>query len=182
MGAKLVNEVAYEDLATSPATAPPRPPSWPGRSSSEGLRNITAGSNPMAVRRGIDKAVDAAVEHLDAMAKPVTSKDEIAQVGAISANNDRDDRQPAGRRHREGRQGRRDHRRGRQDRRDRRSSSSRACSSTRATSRPYFINQPDDDGVRARGRLHPDPREEDHQPPRPAPAAGEGRPSRASRC
>jgi chaperonin GroEL len=42
----------------------------------------------MAVRRGIEKAVAAAVEHLHAMAKPVQSKDEIAQVGAISANND----------------------------------------------------------------------------------------------
>ncbi len=54
----------------------------------EGLRNIVAGSNPMAIRRGIDKAVDAAVEHLFKMAKPVTSKEEMAHVGAISANND----------------------------------------------------------------------------------------------
>ena len=42
----------------------------------------------MAVRRGIEKAVDAAVEHLKSMAKPVSRKDEIAQVGAISANSD----------------------------------------------------------------------------------------------
>ena len=44
----------------------------------------------MAVRRGIEKAVDAAIDKLDTMAKPVSSKDEIAQVGAITANNDRE--------------------------------------------------------------------------------------------
>ena len=52
------------------------------------MRNIAAGSNPTAVRRGIEKAVDAAVAHLATLAKPVTNKEEIAQVGAISANND----------------------------------------------------------------------------------------------
>src|SRR5690606_23305994 len=55
----------------------------------EGLRNIVAGSNPTAVRRGIDKAAKAAVDKLDEMARPVSSKEEIAQIGAISANNDR---------------------------------------------------------------------------------------------
>ena len=56
----------------------------------EGLRNIAAGSNPTAVRRGIEKAVEAAIEQLDKMAKTVASKEEIANVGAISANNDRE--------------------------------------------------------------------------------------------
>ena len=54
----------------------------------EGIRNIVAGSNPMAIRRGIEKAVHAAEAKLLAMAKPVTSKEEVANVGAISANND----------------------------------------------------------------------------------------------
>ena len=54
----------------------------------EGLRNITAGANPAAVRRGIDKAVEAVVEHLAGMARQITSSEEIANVGAISANND----------------------------------------------------------------------------------------------
>ena len=54
----------------------------------EGLRNIVAGSNPMAVRRGIEKAVDAAEAKLFEMQKPVSSKQEVAHVGAISANND----------------------------------------------------------------------------------------------
>jgi chaperonin GroEL len=49
---------------------------------------VAAGSNPTAIRRGIDKAVAAAVEKLHSMAKPVSSKSEIAQVGAISANSD----------------------------------------------------------------------------------------------
>ena len=54
----------------------------------EGLRNIVAGSNPTAVRRGIDRAVNAAVEHLHSISKKVSKTEEIANVGAISANND----------------------------------------------------------------------------------------------
>ena len=87
MGAKLVVEVAQKtsDIAgdgTTTATVLAR------AIFREGLRNIVAGSNPMAIRRGIERGVDAAVEHLFKMAKPVTSKDEVAHVGAISANND----------------------------------------------------------------------------------------------
>ncbi len=54
----------------------------------EGLRNIVAGSNPTAIRRGIDKAIAAAVEQLHAMGKPVSDAQQVAHVGAISANND----------------------------------------------------------------------------------------------
>ena len=87
MGSKLVVEVAQKtsDLAgdgTTTATVLAR------AIFREGLRNIVAGSNPMAIRRGIQRAVDAAVGHLYSLAKPVTSKEEVAQVGAISANND----------------------------------------------------------------------------------------------
>jgi chaperonin GroEL len=87
MGSKLVIEVAQKtsDLAgdgTTTATVLAR------SIFREGLRNIVAGSNPMAIRRGIERAVDAAVDHLFSLAKPVTSKEEVAQVGAISANND----------------------------------------------------------------------------------------------
>jgi len=88
MGSKLVVEVAQKtsDLAgdgTTTATVLAR------AIFREGLRNIVAGSNPMAIRRGIERAVDAAVAHLHSLAKPVTSKEEVAQVGAISANNDK---------------------------------------------------------------------------------------------
>ena len=87
MGAKLVVEVAQKtsDLAgdgTTTATVLAR------AIFKEGLRNIVAGSNPTAVRRGIDKAVAAAEAHLVEMAKKVTKQEEVANVGAISANND----------------------------------------------------------------------------------------------
>ena len=55
----------------------------------EGLRNIAAGANPMAVKRGIDKAVEAVLEHVEKIAVKLSSKKEIAQVAAISANNDK---------------------------------------------------------------------------------------------
>ncbi|MDO4627802.1 MAG: chaperonin GroEL [Planctomycetia bacterium] len=87
MGAKLVNEVAQKTSTiagdgTTTATVLAR------EIFREGLRNIIAGSNPAGIRRGIDMAVEAAVDALYGMAKQVTTKDEIAQVGSISANND----------------------------------------------------------------------------------------------
>ncbi len=54
----------------------------------EGLKNVAAGANPMAIKRGIDKAVAKAVEEIKKLSMPVKG-DMIAQVGAISANNDR---------------------------------------------------------------------------------------------
>jgi chaperonin GroEL len=87
MGAKLVNVVASKtsDVAgdgTTTATILAR------AIYREGLKNITSGANPTAVRRGIEKAVEAAVEELTKLSRPVSKKEEIAQVGAISANND----------------------------------------------------------------------------------------------
>jgi chaperonin GroEL len=88
MGAKLVNEVASKtsDLAgdgTTTATVLAR------AIFREGTRNVAAGSNPTAVRRGIDKGVTAAVERLMEISRKVSRPEEVAQVGAISANNDR---------------------------------------------------------------------------------------------
>jgi len=88
MGAKLVHEVADKTSTlagdgTTTATVLAR------AILTEGARNVVAGCNPTAVRRGIDKAVAAAVEFLDSKAKKVSTKEEIAQVGSISANNDR---------------------------------------------------------------------------------------------
>src|ERR687884_109460 len=54
----------------------------------EGLKNVTAGANPMAIQRGITKAVGAIVEELKKISVPTAGKKEIAQVGTISANND----------------------------------------------------------------------------------------------
>ncbi len=54
----------------------------------EGLRNITAGANPISVKRGMDKAGEAIIEELKKIAKPVNEKKEIAQVATISANSD----------------------------------------------------------------------------------------------
>src|SRR5215471_15531315 len=87
MGAKLVNAVAQKtsDVAgdgTTTATI------LALSIYQEGLRNITAGANPMAVKRGIDKAVDAAVAHLESMSKKLSKKEEMEQVATISANND----------------------------------------------------------------------------------------------
>jgi chaperonin GroEL len=56
----------------------------------EGLKNVTAGSNPMALKRGIEKAVTAVSEELKRISVPTAGKKEIAQVGAISANNDKE--------------------------------------------------------------------------------------------
>ena len=87
MGAKLVNAVAQKtsDVAgdgTTTATI------LALAIYQEGLRNITAGANPMGVKRGIDKAVEKVVEALDGMSKKLTKKEEMAQVAGISANND----------------------------------------------------------------------------------------------
>src|ERR687889_341953 len=56
----------------------------------EGLKNVTAGVNPMALKRGIDKAVAQVVEQLKTISVPTSGKKEIAQVGTISANNDQE--------------------------------------------------------------------------------------------
>jgi len=87
MGAKLVNAVAQK---TSDIAGDGPPPATILALSiyQEGLRNITAGANPMAIRRGIDKAVAAVVENLNEISKPMKSSAELAQVAAISANND----------------------------------------------------------------------------------------------
>src|SRR5690554_4576215 len=55
---------------------------------STGLKNVTAGANPMDLKRGIDKAVEAIVAALQKQSKDIDGRDEIAQVGTISANND----------------------------------------------------------------------------------------------
>ncbi|WP_044893077.1 chaperonin GroEL [Bacillus alveayuensis] len=84
MGAKLVAEVASKtnDVAgdgTTTATVLAQ------AMIREGLKNVTAGANPMGIRKGIEKAVAVAVEELKAISKPIEGKESIAQVAAISA-------------------------------------------------------------------------------------------------
>src|ERR1700722_1555267 len=87
MGAKLVNAVAQKTSDTA----------GDGTTTAtilalaiyqEGLRNITAGANPMSIKRGIEKAVAAVVSHLDSITKKLTKKEEMEQVASISAHND----------------------------------------------------------------------------------------------
>ena len=55
----------------------------------EGLRNLTAGANPIGIKRGMDQAVEVAVQEIKKMSKPVNSKEALAQVATISAGNDK---------------------------------------------------------------------------------------------
>ncbi len=89
MGAQMVKEVATKtsDLAGDGTTTAV----VLGQALvTEGLKNVTAGANPMIVKRGLDKGVDAIVEELKKMSVPTKGKKEIAQVGSISANNDKE--------------------------------------------------------------------------------------------
>ena len=88
MGAQMVKEVASKtsDIAgdgTTTATVLSR------AIFGEGLKLVAAGHDPMSIKRGIDKAVAKVTEELKALSKPTRDRDEIAQVGTISANNDK---------------------------------------------------------------------------------------------
>src|ERR1044072_9051487 len=88
MGAQMVREVASKtnDIAgdgTTTATV------LAAAIVREGVKSVAAGMNPMDLKRGIDIAVDAAVEDIKARAKKITGSDEVAQVGTISANGDK---------------------------------------------------------------------------------------------
>ena len=89
MGAQMVKEVATKtsDLAGDGTTTATVLAQAIVR---EGLKNVTAGANPMELKRGIERAVEAVVEHLRTMSVPSAGKKEIAQVGSISANNDKE--------------------------------------------------------------------------------------------
>ncbi|KQC13126.1 MAG: molecular chaperone GroEL [Desulfuromonas sp. SDB] len=87
MGAQMVREVASKtsDVAgdgTTTATVLAEAIYKLGR------KNVTAGANPMALKRGMEKAVDKVVENLQTLSNPIKGKEDIAQVGRISANND----------------------------------------------------------------------------------------------
>jgi chaperonin GroEL len=87
MGAQLVREVASKtsDIAGDGTTTATVLAQAIYR---EGAKNITAGGNPMEIKRGIDKAVEAVVAELKKLSRPCQTKKEISQIGTISANND----------------------------------------------------------------------------------------------
>jgi chaperonin GroEL len=89
MGAQMVKEVATKtsDVAGDGTTTATVLAQAIFR---EGLKNVTAGANPMAIKRGIDKAVAAVVDELKKISVPTSGRKEIAQVGTISANNDKE--------------------------------------------------------------------------------------------
>ena len=87
MGAQLVKEVANktQDVAgdgTTSATILAQ------AIIKQGIKNVTAGTNPMLMKRGIDKAVEKILEHIKNQSKPVESREAIAQVASISADNE----------------------------------------------------------------------------------------------
>ena len=87
MGAQMVKEVASKtsDVAGDGTTTATILAQAIYR---EGLKNVAAGRNPMALKRGVEKAVEAVVERLQSVSRETSEKTEIAQVAAISANND----------------------------------------------------------------------------------------------
>ena len=89
MGAQMVREVASKtsDVAGDGTTTATVLAQAIFR---EGLKNVTAGANPMELKRGIDRAVEAVVEQLKTLSVPSAGKKEITQVGTISANNDKE--------------------------------------------------------------------------------------------
>ena len=89
MGAQMVKEVATKtsDLAGDGTTTATVLAQAIFR---EGLKNVTAGANPMELKRGIERGVEAVVEQLKTLSVPSAGKKEIAQVGTISANNDKE--------------------------------------------------------------------------------------------
>ncbi|HBG77288.1 MAG TPA: chaperonin GroEL [Phycisphaerales bacterium] len=86
MGAKMVNQVASKTSdvvgdGTTTATV------LAEAIYNEGLKNVTAGANPMAIKRGIDKAVEVVIEFINSQSKKVSGHDDYAKVATISANN-----------------------------------------------------------------------------------------------
>ena len=125
----------------------------------EGAKSVAAGANPMDLKRGVDQAVAAVVAELKAKAKKVTSNDEIAQVGTISANGDAEIGAQDRRGHEEGRQRGRHHGRGVQEPRDR--ARRRRGHAVRPRLHLALLHhQRREDAGRAGKPLHPHPREE----------------------
>ena len=142
----------------------------------EGLRNVAAGAQPMALKRGIDAAVEAVSDALLAAAREVDDQAEVAHVATISAQ-DADDRRAHRRGVRQGRQGRRHHRRGVQHD-GARARAHRGHAVRQGLHLAVLRHRPRAHGGRARRPLHPAAPGQDRRDRRPAAAAGEGRAGR----
>jgi hypothetical protein len=178
MGAQLVREVASKtsDVAgdgTTTATI------LAEAIFEEGLKNVTAGANPVAIKRGIEKAVAAVVKELKAKSTKVAGKKEIAQVGCIAANNDEQIGKILGRRHGARRAGWRDHGRGRQEPRYR-GQVGRRHAVRQGLLVAALRHQRGQDGVRAREPVHPRAREEGRRHQGHAAAARKDRAERSA--
>ena len=148
----------------------------------EGLKNVAAGANPMALKRGIEKAVEPVVENLKAQSKEISGKEDIARVADHLVARARDRRRDR-RRDREGRQGRRRERRGGPDVRPR-ARVHRGHAVRQGLPVAVHDHRRRAHGGRARRPVHPDREPEDRRrqgPPAGARAGHPGRPAAADR-
>ena len=142
----------------------------------EGLRAVAAGVNPMALKRGMDKATEAVNEALGKAARDVDDRKDMAAVATVSSRDEViGDLLAAGLR--QGRQGRRDHRRGVQHH-GHRAGVHRGHAVRQGLPVAVLRHRPGVDGGRPRRPLHPAAPGQDLRDRRPAPAAGEGHPGR----
>ena len=179
MGAQMVKEVASKtsDVAgdgTTTATVLAR------SIYTEGIKMVAAGHDPMSLKRGIDRAVESVVSELKDMSKPTKDRERNRpgrhHLGQQRLHHRQHHRRGDG----EGRQGRRDHGRGGQGPGDH-ARSGRGHAVRPRLPLALLRDRSGADGGEARGRLHPDPREEDLLDEGPAAAARSRSPRRASR-
>ena len=178
MGAQLVREVASKtsDVAGDGTTTATVLAQAIFR---EGVKAVTAGGNPMDIKRGIDSAVEVAVEAIKKLSRPVAGK-AIAQVGSISANNDEMiGKIIAEAMDKVGKDGviTVEEAKGLETSLE----VVEGMQFDRGYLSPYFVTDPERMEVVARGRLHPDPREEDLVDEGPAARSSSRSPRPASR-
>ncbi len=148
----------------------------------EGLRNVTAGANPMALKRGIERGVAAVVEEIKRLSKPVDSKEDIAHIAAISAR-DNEIGEIIAEVMEQRRQGRRGHRRGEPGAQARQGVRRGDAARSGLRQRLHgHLQRGGPHGGHPGGSLHPGHRQEDLRGRRHPADPREGRAAQASRC